>query len=239
MWRPGAKPAGAHGAARPDIDLHPAVTAHAGSLDTPPNTLRSFQAALAYPVDYLEADVRFTPEGTAYLSHDPLPLPRQATAMSLAELLQVAARHPPVGLNLDMKEFTGLPAMKDLVRRAGMGSRVLLTGVSADMVARVRDGADGLPYLLNARPSFRQRFLASGIAAFVRQVRDCGARGLNVNHAFVTRRLARALRAAGLQVSVWTVDAAREMRRVLGLPVDNVTTNRIDRLLALRGGGAR
>jgi hypothetical protein len=38
---------------------------------------------------------------------------------------------------------------------------------------------------------------------------------------------------------VWTVDGEPEMRRILGLPADNITTNRVDTLLALRNGRSR
>jgi glycerophosphoryl diester phosphodiesterase len=229
----------AHDPAAIYIEPRPAVTAHAGSLGTPGNTLRSFQAALEHPVDWLEADVRFTPDRVPYLAHDPLPVPRQGKAMSLEALLGLAAAHPAVRLNLDLKELDGLREMRGLIERSGIGSRVLLTGVTAADVARVRGQADGLPYMLNARPSLWQRLTRAGAAGLIARIREYGACGLNVHHRFITRRLARALRAAGLSVSVWTVDTEREMRRVLALPVDNITTHRVDRLLAMRAEVAR
>ncbi len=231
----GSLSSGAQGPVRPGSESHPAVTAHAGALGTPRNTPQSFRAALAYPIDYLEADVRFTPESVAYLSHDALPPEGQAGAMKLTELLDIIAPHPSVALNLDMKEVAGLRGMVELIRRSGMGSRVLLTGVTAEVVGRVREQADGLPYLLNARPGLWQRATLRGAAALVREIRECGARGLNAHYLFISGRLARALRAAGLSVSVWTVDAVPAMRRLMALPVDNITTNHVDQLLALRG----
>jgi glycerophosphoryl diester phosphodiesterase len=218
---------------------HPAVTAHAGSLGTSPNTPASFKAALKHPVDYLEADVRFTPENEAYLSHDPLPIPLPRGAMRLKDLLKLAAAHPKVRLNLDLKEYTGIREMADLIRRSKMTSRVILTGVGRAAVRWVRASGSGLPHLLNARPNAWQRLTAVGAAGFARTVKACGARGLNTHHLFVTRRLARALARAGLSLSVWTVDGEREMHRMLGLDVDNITTNRIDTLLALRDGRTR
>ena len=218
---------------------HPTVTAHAGCLGTRKNTLESFKAALAFPVDYLEADVRFTPASDAYLSHDPLPLPLQRDAMQLKELLKLVAPHKRVRLNLDMKEYSGVGRMASLIKRSGMSSRVLLTGVVLGAVPQVRDSGAGLPYLLNAHPNVWQRLTAAGAAALVRTIQACGARGLNVYHPFITRRLASALSTAGLSVSVWTVDGEPEMRRILGLPADNITTNRIDTLLAMRNGRSR
>ncbi len=213
-----------------------AVTAHAGCLDTLANTLQSFEAALALPVDYLEADVRFAPDREAYLSHDPLPAPLQRNAMRLSELLELVASHPTIRLNLDLKEYSGVREMSDLLQRSGMAARVLLTGITTDVVSKVRGEIDGLPYLLNRRPSLGERFTRAGAGDLVRRIRDCGARGLNAPHRLLTRRLAHALSAAGLVVSVWTVDGERGMRRMMRLPVDNITTRRVDRMLALRDG---
>jgi glycerophosphoryl diester phosphodiesterase len=215
------------------------VTAHAGCLDTAANTPESFRAALAFPVDYLEADVRFTPENVPYLAHDALAAPLREKAMSLADLLRLVAPHPGVRLNLDMKEYSGIAIVGELVTRSGIRSRVLLTGITADVAGRVREEGDGLPYLLNARPSLKERLTDAGAAELARRIRESGARGLNVHHRLLTARLARRLRAAGLSVSVWTVDEVARMRRMMRLSVDNITTRRIDTLLALRNGEAR
>ena len=218
---------------------HPTITAHAGSLGTAPNTASSFKAALERPVDYLEADVRFTPDNEAYLSHDALPMPLPRGTMRLKELLKLAAARPKVRLNLDMKEYTGIGEMASLIKRSKMGSRVILTGIVRGAVQWAKESGDGLPYLLNAHPNAWQRITAAGAARFAREIKACGARGLNTHHAFVTRTLVRALASAGLSLSVWTVDSEREMRRILDLDVDNITTNRIDALLALRNGRTR
>ena len=215
------------------------VTAHAGCLDTVANTPESFRAALAFPVDYVEADVRFTPANVPYLAHDALAAPQQDGAMSLADLLGLVAPHPGIRVNLDIKEYSGLREVSDLVTRSGMGARVLLTGITTAVAVRLRDGGDGLPYLLNASPSPRERFTDAGSAELARRIRECGALGLNVHHRLLTARLARCLRAAGLFVSAWTVDDVRRMRRMMRLSVDNITTRRIDTLLALRNGRAR
>jgi glycerophosphoryl diester phosphodiesterase len=208
------------------------VTAHAGSLDTAANSPESCRAALALPVDYLEADVRFGREQAPYLAHDALAPQAQGSAMSLPALLEMAAAHPTVKLNLDLKEYAGVRELRAQVERSGMRSRVLLTGITADVVARVRGELDGLPYLLNARPGLGERLTGAGARRLARRIRECGALGLNTHYSRLTRRLARVLRAQGLQVSVWTVDNPRAMRRMLRLGVDNITTRRVDTLLA-------
>ncbi len=217
----------------------PSVTAHAGSLGTRANSRESFLEALAFPVDCLEADVRFTGAGEAYLYHDRLPPARLSGAMRLKELLALVARRSRVRLNLDMKETTGIAEMARLVKRAGMASRVMMSGLSGDALRVAREKGGGLPYLYNHAPGILQRFTSRGATALARTIRESGARGLNTHHAFVTRKIARAMREAGLELSVWTVDGEREMYRMLRLGADNITTNRVDVLLGMRGGRQR
>lgn len=156
--------------------------------------------------------------------------------MHLEDLLRLAAAHPRVNLNLDMKEYTRIREIPGLIHRCGMISRVLLTGITPDAVPKVRGNADGIPYLLNVHPTLRERFTVAGAAALAHKIQACGAQGLNVHHRLITRRLARALAAEGLYLWVWTVDGARRMRRMIRLPVDNITTCRADLLFALRKG---
>jgi glycerophosphoryl diester phosphodiesterase len=212
----------------------PTITAHAGSLGTKPNSPESFLAAMALPVDYLEADVRFTREGRAYLSHDALDAEAQARAMSLEELLGSASRKAGLRLNLDLKEYSGIGPMRELLERFGMAARVVLTGVRLESVPAVRAAAGGLPYFLNAGPGLFERLTRSAAAGLARRIRDCGAVGLNTHHSRVSRAVALALAEAGLALSVWTVDDGPTMLRIMGLEPDNITTRLPDRLLALR-----
>jgi glycerophosphoryl diester phosphodiesterase len=239
MTRSGSQRADRRSGRGKAAEPYPTVTAHAGSLETRPNTRQSITTALKYPVECLEADVRFTPKHEAYLSHDPVAVPLPRNVMRLKELLRLAAPHPKVRLNLDMNEYSGLEEMAALLKRSRMASRAFLTGVEREAVPSVKSSAGGLPYFLNARANFWQRHTDAGAAAFARAVKACGAIGLNSHHLFVTRRLARALAKAGLSLSVWTVDGEREMHRMLELPADNITTNRVDALLALRDGRLR
>jgi glycerophosphoryl diester phosphodiesterase len=44
----------------------------------------------------------------------------------------------------------------------------------------------------------------------------------------VTRRFVRAVQAAGAEVHVWTINEPADMRRLLGLGVDGIVTDRCD-----------
>jgi glycerophosphoryl diester phosphodiesterase len=157
--------------------------------------------------------------------------------MTLAELLGMVAAHTRIRLNLDLKEYSALDAMAELVESRGMKDRVVLTGVTVGRMDAVRESCRGLPYFLNAFPSFHARLTRSGARAVAGRIVDLGAIGLNTQPRFTSRTLARALSAERLSLSVWTVDRERGLRHSLRLPVDNITTRRIDLALALRDGG--
>jgi glycerophosphoryl diester phosphodiesterase len=218
----------------------PSLTAHSGCLGSLPNSLESFKLALSFPVDYLEADCRFSPDGKAYLSHDALPEGERELAMGLDSLLDLASAHPSVRLNLDLKEFSHIAGLAELIEGRGLRERVVLTGVELDSIPAVRASCGGLPYFLNAFPSLRERCSPYWARALAATIGALGAVGLNTHLSFASRSLARALSAAGLSFSVWTVDREKDLRRFFRMPVDNITTRRIDLALALRaelGGG--
>jgi glycerophosphoryl diester phosphodiesterase len=57
---------------------------------------------------------------------------------------------------------------------------------------------------------------------------EAGADALHPQHTYVTADLMREARDRGLRVAAWTVDAAADIERVIGLGVDDVITNRPD-----------
>ncbi|NEC79316.1 glycerophosphodiester phosphodiesterase, partial [Streptomyces sp. SID7958] len=59
-------------------------------------------------------------------------------------------------------------------------------------------------------------------------------RWLNYRFGLIDRALADRVHAGGHLLSAWTPDTGRAMRRLIGLGVDSVTTNRVDVLCALR-----
>jgi len=188
------------------------ITAHAGALNTKPNTLDSVRAALSCGAGILEVDVRFLPVGTPVLGHTRVG-PESARLEDVFALMQSCAIH----INLDMKETSHVPRVAELVAQYGLQGRAFMTGLSRSACAALRDC--GLPYYLNG---------ASPAAA-----KELGALGVNVNYRQCTKKLVRDARAQGLLVSVWTADKPATMRRMLRRGVDNITTRHPDVLQGL------
>jgi glycerophosphoryl diester phosphodiesterase len=72
-------------------------------------------------------------------------------------------------------------------------------------------------------------FLSYG-RSLVEQAKACGLDGLDVHWSGVTRRFARAVKAAGLRLYIWTVDDPAQAVRLQALGADGITTNRPHRL---------
>ncbi|WP_159717574.1 glycerophosphodiester phosphodiesterase [Actinomyces marmotae] len=147
--------------------------------------------------------------------------------------------HPGLGLNADLKDDRVVEAAIAVVRGAGALERVRFSSFSSRRLGRARaleptirsslGMRDIAALLLSAEASLPRRLLR-------RAVLDRLSRGGRVDAAqvptahwgvpVVTRRLIAAAHAAGMEVHVWTVDESEEMRRLAGLGVDAIITDR-------------
>jgi glycerophosphoryl diester phosphodiesterase len=211
------------------------------------NTIDSLRSALDRCADAVEIDVRLTRDGTPVLLHD-------ATLTRLWE-----HERPLSALSADeLRGLTGggVPTLAEALAATG-GSRIMLDlpGVSDARAARrvvdaVREaGADERVYYCADAPAMlavRAADPAAEIAltwtslapprpALLDAVRP---RWLNYRFSLVDRDLVAQVHRGGRLLSVWTPDTRRSMRRLIGLGVDSITTNRVDVLCALRDGAA-
>ncbi|MET9148804.1 MULTISPECIES: glycerophosphodiester phosphodiesterase [unclassified Streptomyces] len=208
------------------------------------NTLDSLRSALARGADAVEIDVRLTRDGVPVLLHD--------------ETLGRLWGHdrPLRSLTADeVRDLTGdgVPPLADALA-ATEGGRVMIDlpgGPSARAVARivgaVRDcgaedrvyycaGAEAMLAVRAADPSAEIALtwtsLAPPRAGVLEAVRP---RWLNYRFGLVDRELVERVHRDGRLVSVWTPDTRRSQRRLLGVGVDSITTNRVDLLCGTRG----
>ncbi|MDR1464821.1 MAG: glycerophosphodiester phosphodiesterase [Oscillospiraceae bacterium] len=205
------------------------VTAHAGALGTEANTLPSVAAGLCCGAQCIEVDIRFRRDGIPVLSHDPFHLDGAPT---LAEAFALAGSGT-VGWNLDLKECGAFLAdLPPLVEQYGLRDRVFFTGVGRNDIPAVR--TLGIPYYLNCGFAFWFARRPSLLRPFAAEAKSLGVLGLNLPYRCASPQLVRAAHAAGLLVSVWTVNRSRTQARMARLGVDNMTTLRPDLALLLR-----
>jgi len=203
------------------------ITAHAGALGTEDNTLASLQTCLEFfdGGGCVEVDVHFDAAGVPILTHD-LPEPGERPPL-LSEFFALL-RGFPARVNLDLKSTANLPEVQRLAEQYGVLPQLFFTGVTADWAEAVRAGAPKIPCYINwslpgDAPPSRDTLLA--LAA---EIKALGAIGLNTRWQNASGAMAEIMHENGLLCSVWTVNEAGDMRRMLSFGMDNITTRRPD-----------
>ena len=213
------------------------------------NSLAAFHNAADLGFRYMETDVHCSADGVLYAFHDDT-LERltgnPATIASLPGAVIDAARLgnrepiprmadlleslPDVCFNVDIKADGALGPTLDLVRRMGAIDRVCFASFSDERLQKVRA----------AMPAAATSFSPKEVARFklgIGPMRAYGVRRgavcIQVPHrqgsiTVVTRRFIERAHRLGLQVHVWTIDDADEMRYLLDLGADGLVTDRID-----------
>ncbi len=212
----------------------------------PGNTTASFDAALAHAVDMIEFDVlpedpRAPEQSRLMLAHDERALGPGALTLEEGLAHLTGDRFAHVELDVDLK-LPGYEArVLDALRRHGLVERTLVSTLFMRSLIRLRELEPALRLgwsvprvkrdytaspltllpayglLLNAR-----RRLPGIAAAHVRAGR-CDA--VMAHWKLVTPRLVEALRDAGGDLYVWTVDDRERIRALEALGVTGVITN--------------
>jgi glycerophosphoryl diester phosphodiesterase len=218
---------------------------HKGAdLIEPGNTLASFDAALTHGVDMIELDVlparRRTDE--LILAHD-YEDAAERKPLSLEEGLSHLASPPfaEIDFIVDLKLPGYELAVVEALTGVGLEERSMISTTYRESLVRLRDAASGVrvawsvprakrdytssvlmagPALLALR--LMRRALPGRAAAALRQGL-CQA--LSVHWRLVSRPLVTAVRGAGGELYVWTVDHAPRIRELERLGVTGVITN--------------
>lgn len=161
---------------------------------------------------------------------------------TLAEVLDVAAAAridvlPEIKLDSRRQPYPGIEErVLERLRGRGLLARATVQSFDAATLRRVRalEPAVRTMFLVS-----RTRLTATGVTAedSVLWARDVGATDLGIDHRLVDAGVVAVARAAGVRLSVWTVNAEADLLRVRELGVDVVMTDHPD--LARRLFGRR
>ncbi|GGO84141.1 glycerophosphodiester phosphodiesterase [Wenjunlia tyrosinilytica] len=205
------------------------------------NTLPSLRSAVLAGADAVEIDVRTTRDGVPVLLHDRTLERLWEVERPIAETESKHARGLGVPTLREALAAIGARAMIDVmdaesaraavaeVHGSGAADRVYYCGGVTPMTAVRRSDPEAEIALTWKRAGIPPRHLMD-------QVRP---RWINMPFGLVDRRLVSRIHAAGLLAGVWTVDTGLNMRRMLGMGVDAITTNRIETLHRLLPGRHR
>ncbi|NCT91098.1 glycerophosphodiester phosphodiesterase [Cellulomonas sp. APG4] len=232
----------------------PVALAHRGfSAEHPENSMAAFEAAVRLGFTYVETDVHGTADGVAVAFHDTtldrvtdargavaeLPWSRVRTARiagtePVPRLDELLDAWPDLRVNIDVKAASAVRPTIEVVERTRAHDRVCIASFS-DARRRAVVGALSRPVATSAGNRVTATFLAlarTGVTPGVRRaLRDVAC--LQVPESagrvrVVSERTVEAAHRAGVQVHVWTVNEAADMRRLLDLGVDGLVSDRAD-----------
>jgi glycerophosphoryl diester phosphodiesterase len=229
------------------------LVGHKGAdLIAPGNTEESFRAAVEAGVDTIEIDVLWTRDGHPRLpaaertpllvAHDWHDAERR-TPLTLAEALD-AFLEPPldrVEIDLDLKLPGREAEVVEALRERRLLDRAMVSTMELSSLARIGELEPGLrrgwTYPKVTRDWASKRWArAPMLAALVamrrrlpamaaRALPEMGVDSMWVYHPLVSKRLARATRAAGVELIAWTVDDLPRMRKLVAAGVTGLCSN--------------
>lgn len=209
------------------------ATAHTGSMGTKANTIHALVAGIEAGADIIEFDIRSDRDGHPVLSHD-TPVGGEPTLEDAYKIMKV---YKNVRANLDIKVTDSLDKVQEITKEYGLLDRVFFTGIGENFVADAKAKAPEIPYFLNygVNPAFvHSEYYCNELAGFVKKY---GAVGLNIHYSGADKLLADTLHKNGLQLSVWTVNKDKDIRKCLDMGVDNITSLRPDKVKKIQRGG--
>ena len=207
----------------------------------PGNTVESFEAALEHGVDMIEFDVLRTRDGRLVLAHDYADA-ESRECLTLDEGLDHFAGEAYAGVQLDVDmKLTGYEGeVAAGLRQRGLAERSLVSTMYTESLDRLGELAPELRRGWSV-PRVRRNYMQSPLAvpayAIARvmrtrlpgqaasRIRAGGCEAIMCHQILMSRRLVKAVHAAGGQLYVWTVDDARRIRAMEKLGVDGVITN--------------
>jgi glycerophosphoryl diester phosphodiesterase len=232
------------------------IVAHRGaSFLAPENTLASVKLAWELQADAVEVDVYLTPDKRIVVIHDETTLRTSGQDHQVAESRAEVLRDLDVG-GLKAKKYAGekipfieevlatvppgkklfveikcgpeiLPYLRGMLTDSGKKSQVIVISFDYDVAVGFKALQPDVPVLFlkttdkdekGGRLVFKKELVEKALAG--------GLDGLGVHHEGVTREFAQAVKDAGLELYVWTVDDPLEARRLMELGTDWLATNR-------------
>ncbi|WP_238473661.1 glycerophosphodiester phosphodiesterase [Nocardioides cavernaquae] len=215
------------------------------------NTLLAFRHAVALGYTNLETDVHITRDGVLIAFHDNL-LDRVTDGigalcdLSYAEvqvalvggrepiptLAELVEAFPDASLNIDIKSPAAAVPLAEFIAERRLADRVLVGSFSPATLKAFRRASRG-----TVRTAAHPLEVAAYVLAPTGRIAHRLTRGRPIalqvpmrrgRLRVVTPRLIAKARRAGVEVHVWTVDDADEVRELAALGVDGIFTDRTD-----------
>lgn len=214
-----------------EIDVQPsrdgdAVVIHDPTVDRTTDGAGHVSTFTVAELKRLDAGYRFTPDGGQSF-------PYRGTDVRLSTLREVLEALPHARVNVEIKDTRAQQAVWDAVHDLHAVHRVLIAAGDRNNRSRFRDyggptsaGKQDMYAFYGLHLARATRLWTPAVDAFQMPEERGGKQVL-------TPRMLAEVQARNVAVHVWTINEARDMRRLLEWGVDGVITDRPDRLARL------
>jgi glycerophosphoryl diester phosphodiesterase len=224
--------------------------AHRGaSYDAPENTMAAVKLAWAKNADAVEIDVHISKDKRIMVIHDKDTRRTSGEKLVVKNTNSSELRKVDVG-GFKSKNFVGekipflievietipsgkqlfievkcgteiLPCLKEIINNCGKKEQIVIIGFNFKLVEKVKNLLpDVLCYWLHFN------VMGSYDLKWIEKAKHAGLDGLNFRFKGITPEFTNAVHKAGLKMYTWTVDDPREAKRLIGLGIDGIITNR-------------
>jgi glycerophosphoryl diester phosphodiesterase len=209
------------------------VTAHTGAMGTKKNSIDSIVKSAESGADIVEFDIMYREDGTPVLAHYEKEI---KNAPTLREAFAAAAAYPCLGFNVDLKEFTYVDRVEELILEFNLQDKAFFTGIHLKDVAEVKEKAPNIRFYLNTDFTNKLKNDTAAMDKEIASALEIGAIGLNLGYKYLTKELVTRAHAANLLVSVYTPSTKWAFSGIMHLGADNITTKRPDKLFSVIKG---
>lgn len=239
-----------------EIEMPAFIAHRGASWDAPENTLASVNLAWEQGADAVEIDVYLSADGRIVVIHDKdtkrtagvsLKV-EQATAAELGRLdvghlkaaqfageripfLEEVIATVPAGKTLYVEvkcDRRILPHLMRTIDAGGKRDRIVLIGFDLEVVTAFKTLAPDVPtyWLVGAQRDKKTQAYVPYDRKLIEQTRKAGLEGVAMHYGPLDAAYVRAVRQAGLEVYVWTINDPNEAMRMLEMGIERITTDR-------------
>lgn len=210
----------------------------------PENTLGSFKKAIELGVDQIELDVHFSKEGELMVIHDEK-LDRTTNGkgfvkdFTLTELKRLDAgkgeeiptlqevidlvKDKGIFLQVELKELNMGKYVLDLIQKNNFEERVMIISFLHEELRKIKE--------LNPRVK-TGILIGQGSIDPLKRLREIKADAASMRHTLVSKRLVEQLHQNNIELTVWVVNEPKDVRRMVGLGVDIIGTDKPDLVIS-------
>ena len=199
------------------------ITAHAGCMNTCMDSIEAIETGIEYKADIIEIDLNIDKDSNLVLSHD---IPNEEVEYpQFKRVLDIIKSQKDILLNIDVKNTIMLRWLKNVLLEYNLLDRVFLTGLTYSDLVDNKKFLQEINCFINLEISDIENM---EFEKLIDKLENLNIIGINIDYKLINPEIISVCRERKLLTSVWTVDNAEDMEKMIQLKVNSITTNRVD-----------